>query len=249
MLTKSENQPMNRFLQLAALLAVTLPLSARAQQGGDGLLSIRAVLHDPVHPVAELYLPDRTGAVVKLKLVGEGLAETQIAKTANGSLVLFDKAGVDLKNPAASLAATAQIPAGMKRAIVVVVPNNPGMKPAYRMVLIDDSPGVFPGGESRVLSMVAFDAALEAGEHKLQLKPAGVTRVPAVKKVNEYNMAQTNFFYKENGVWTPFTERQLQYLEEYRRVFLVYVTPGSTQPFVTTIVDTVPAVMPPAPGG
>jgi hypothetical protein len=29
----------------------------------------------------------------------------------------------------------------------------------------------------------------------------------------------------------------LQYLDTTRRIFLVYLTPGSTQPFVTTIVD------------
>jgi len=232
--------------RLSAIVAALLPMSGHAQQGGGALLPIRAVLHDPVNPVADLYLPDQTGQVVKLKLVGEGLSEVQIAQPANGSLVIFNKAGVDVRNPTASLAATARIPEGMKRAIVVVVPNAPGANPAYRMVLIDDSPGVFPGGESRVLSLVSFDAALEAGEHKLQLKPAAVTRLPEVTKVNEYNMAQTNFYYKEGDVWTPFTERQLQYLKEFRRVFLVYVTPGSTQPFVTTIVDTAPAEAPKA---
>lgn len=225
-------------------MAAILATPATAQQA-DVTLPIRAVLHDPVNPVADLYLPDPVGQVVKLKLVGEGLAETQPARILNGSLVLYNKAAVDPKNPAASLAATARVPAGMKRAIVVVVPNAPGAQPAYRMVLIDDSPGVFPGGESRVLSMVAFDAAVEAGEHKFQLKPAAVTRIPEVKKVNEFNMAQTNFFYKDNGVWTPFTERQLQFLNEFRRIFLIYVTPGSTQPFVTTIVDTIPAAPPP----
>jgi hypothetical protein len=156
-------------------------------------------------------------------------------------LVLYNKQVIDPKNPGASLAASVKIPAGMKRAIIVVVPAPPDSKPAYRMLLIDDSPGAFPGGESRVISLVAFEAALQAGEHKLPLKPASITKVPAVKQANEFNMAQTNFYYKEGEAWVAFTERQLQYLDEFRRIFLVYLTPGSTQPFVTTIVDTAPA--------
>jgi hypothetical protein len=236
---------MNLKLLLGTLAAVLLPLASPAQQaGGGGSLQIRAVLHDPVNPVADLYLPDQTGQVVKLKLIGEGLSEPQTTTPLNGSLVLYHKPVSDPKNPGTSLAATARIPAGMKRAIIVVVPAAPDTKPAYRMVLIDDSPGAFPGGESRVLSLVSFEAALQAGEHKLPLKPASVTKVPAVKQVSEFNMAQTNFYYKEGPAWVAFTERQLQYLDEFRRIFLVYLTPGSTQPFVTTIVDTAPATLP-----
>ncbi len=234
---------MIRLTRLAALAAVSLPFCLHAQQGA-AMFPIRAVLHDPVNPAAELYLPDQTGQIVKLKLVAEGLSEQQIAVPVNGSLVLYNKAVVDKQNPAASLAASARITDGMKRALVVVVPNKAGASPAYRMLLIDDSPGAFPGGESRVVNMAGFDAALEAGEHKLPLKSAQITRVPEVTKCDEFNMAQTNFYFKDGEAWTPFTERRLQYLKEFRRIFLVYLTPGSTQPFVTTIVDTIPAETP-----
>lgn len=231
---------------LRAILAVALiPVAGQAQQNGNTTsFQVRAVLHDPVNPVAELYLPDQAGKVVKLKLIGEGLSEAQATLPVNGSLIFYNKPVVDPKTPGLSLAASVKIPAGMKRAIVVVLPSEAGTKPAYRMVLIDDTPGAFTGGESRVLSLVPFEAALQAGEHKLPVKPASVTKVPVVKQLNEYNMAQTNFYYKEGEAWVAFTERQLQYLNEFRRIFLIYLTPGSTQPFVTTIVDTLPAVLP-----
>ena len=237
---------MNLQALVSALAVVVLfPTAGHAQQNAPtASFQVRAVLHDPVNPVAELYLPDPAGQVVKLKLIGEGLSEAQATTPVNGSLILYNKPVVDPKNPGPSLAASVKIPAGMKRAIVVVLPSAPDTKPAYRMVLIDDSPGAFTGGESRVLSLVSFEAALQAGEHKLPVKPASVTKVPAVKQVNEFNMAQTNFYYKEGEAWVAFTERQLQYLKEFRRIFLVYLTPGSTQPFVTTIVDALPAVLP-----
>ncbi|MBN8461072.1 MAG: hypothetical protein J0M04_24865 [Verrucomicrobia bacterium] len=234
---------MIRPFRLALLAAAIIPAAVQAQQGAAAL-PIRAVLHDPVNPAAELYLPEQSGQIAKLKLVAEGFSEQQIALPANGSLVLYNKATIDRQNPAAALAASAKIPDDMRRALVVVVPNKPGASPAYRMLLIDDSPGKFPGGESRVVNMAGFDAAMEAGEHKLPLKSAQITRVPEVTKCDEFNMAQTNFYYKEGEAWTPFTERRLQFLKEFRRVFLIYLTPGSTQPFVTTVLDTIPAETP-----
>jgi diguanylate cyclase (GGDEF)-like protein len=188
---------MNLKSLFCAIIAVFIPTMGQAQQApGSGSFQIRAVLHDPVNPVADLYLPDQAGQVVKLKLVGEGLSDAQGTTPSNGSLVLYNKQVIDPKNPGASLAASVKIPEGMKRAIIVVVPAPADSKPAYRMLLIDDSPGAFPGGESRVISLVAFEAALQAGEHKLPLKPASITKVPAVKQANEFNMAQTNFYFK-----------------------------------------------------
>ena len=37
-----------------------------------------------------------------------------------------------------------------------------------------------------------------------------------------------------------FTERQLQYLDACRRLFILHATPGALQPTITTIVDTAP---------
>jgi len=45
-----------------------------------------------------------------------------------------------------------------------------------------------------------------------------------------------------------FTERQMQYLEDYRRIFVVHVTPGAVAPTVTSIVDIAPAPVPKEPG-
>ena len=235
-------------LSLTVLFALFLPVSAHAQNAeGSGLFQIRAVLHDPVNPVADLFLTDQSGGIVKLNLTPSSLSQPQMARPLNGSLVFYSTAAIDPKNPQASVAATIKIPENTRRAIVVVLPSAPNSSPKYRMVIIDDSAAGFPKGESRVLSLVPVDTAVEAGEHKLPVNPGKVTSVPAVRKVNEFNMAQTNFYYKEGTSWVAFTERQLQYLDEFRRLFIVHVTPGSTQPFVTTIVDTTAAATPAQP--
>ena len=222
-----------------------LPVAGHAQdKEAVPPVQIRAVLHDPMHPAAELFYTDRKGVVVKLDFRPQDLSRPLFTLPVNGSLVLYDKANIDPKNPEASLAASVKLPPNIKRAMVVVLPAPAGSKPAYRMVLIDDSAKAFPKGESRALPLVSVETAIQAGEHKLPIHPGKITNVPPVRKVNEFNMAQTNFYYKQGETWVPFTERQLQYLDAYRRVFIIHVTPGALQPSVTTIVDTTPTLPP-----
>lgn len=208
-------------------------------------LMIRAAYHNPVKPFAELFIADQTGLVVPLPLVAEGLSSPQVTLPVNGSLVLYKDKVVDPKNPQASVAASAKIPADWKKVIVLIFPAATAAENAgYRILLINDAPNAFKKGESRVINLTQADTAMQAGEHKIPLPSGKVSELPAVKKVNEYNMAQTNFYYKEGEEWVAFTERQLQYLDTTKRIFLIYLTPGSTQPFVTTIVDNTPEFIP-----
>ena len=230
------------------LSALWLTVAAHAQPPDGAVpVQIRAVLHDPVHPAAELYLTDASGAAVKVNFVAGGFSEVYSTVAVNGALTLYNSPGIDPKNPAANVAATVTVPPDTKRAMVIVVPAPTDAKPPYRMVLINDSPTAFPKGESRVLNLVPVEMAIAAGEHKLPVRVGQITPVPPVKKVNEFNIAQTNFHYKNGDSWVVFTERQLQYLDAYRRVFIIHTTPGSAEPFVTTILDTAPAVLPQPP--
>jgi hypothetical protein len=222
---------------LSILALVGLSLSAHAQ-AKEAPVQIRAVLHDPVHPTAELFYPNEAGTVVKLDFRPQDLSRELSILPVNGSLVLYDKAVIDPKKPEASLAACVRLPPDLKRAMVVVMPAPEGEKPAYRMVVIDDSEKAFPGGESRALPLIGVETAIQAGEHRLPIHPGKITSVPPVTKRDEYNMAQTNFYYQQGKAWVPFTERQLQYLDASRRLFIIHATPGALQPTITTIVDT-----------
>jgi len=230
---------------LCVLTVLWLPATVHAKPGKAKVpLQIRAVLLDPAHPAGELFYPDKKGEAVKLNFRPQDLTPPLFTLPVDGSLVLYDKANIDPKDPKASLTASVKLPPDIKRAIIVVVPEPVGSTPAYRMVLIDDSAKGFPKGESRVLSLVAMETTFEAGEHKLTIPPGGITRVPPVKKIDEFNMAQTNFHYQQSGSWVAFSQRQLQFLDALRRVFIIHVTPGALQPTVTTIVDTMPALSP-----
>jgi hypothetical protein len=226
-------------VSFSILAVIGLSLAVHAQEKEKPVpVTFRAVLHDPVNPTADLYYTDEAGAVVQLNFRPRDLTEGLLTLPVNGSLVLYDKAAIDPENPAESLAASVKLPPDMKRAIVLVLPSPDGSKPAYRMLVIDDSAKAFPKGESRALSLVSVETAIQAGEHKLPVHPGKITRVPPVRKVNEFNMAQTNFYYKQGESWVAFTERQLQFIDANRRIFIIYSTPGALQPAIATIVDT-----------
>ena len=236
---------MNLKHSLCILSAFWLPLVADAKPNKAAKpVQIRAVLHNPANPVAELFYPDQKGAVVKLEFRPQDLTQPLSTLPVDGSLVLYHKAGVDPKNRAANVAASVKLPPNIKRAVVVVSPAPAGSEPAYRLELIDDSAQAFPKGESRVVSLVSMETTLNVGEHQLKVSPGTVTRVPVVTKVDEYNMAPTSFSYKEADSPVTFSERQLQYLDGFRRIFIVHTPLGGTQPTVTTIVDTSPVDMP-----
>lgn len=226
---------------LPLIVSLVFPLVANAQEGQAAPpLQIRSMLHDPVNPVADLFVADKSGRIVKLDLAQASLGQPQITVPQNGNIVLYDKAAVDPQKPQASLAGSVKVPAGCTRCILILLRNEADKKPGFKVLALDDGPKGFPKGETRVLSLLPVDTAMEAGEHKLSVPSGKITSVPAVKKVNEFNMAQMNFYYKEGPQWMPFSERQIQFLDEFRRIIVLHVTPGATFPLATTVVDTAP---------
>ena len=207
-------------------------------------LRLRAVLLDPVNPNPELYVPAAAGGMARIEFVEGALSEAIEVAAPEGLLAVYRTAQVDPEKPGDGLAAKAKVPAEMRRLMAVVVPNPQKGGDPYRLLLIDEDPEKFGKGQSRILSFLPVETAVEAGEHRLRVKPAGITALPAVTKRNEFNMAQTNFYIREGEHWTPFTERQMQYLDEYRRLFLLYVSPGAEHPAVMTILDVAPAPPP-----
>lgn len=228
---------------VTALAIVALSLEGRAQEKEKPApVRIRVVLHDPVRPVAELFYLDSEEKIARVEFRPQDFSDAFLTLPVDGALVLYDKAAVDPANPGASVAAKVSLPQGLKQAACVILPGPADGSPAYRMVLIEDSEAAFPPGESRVLSLIKTDTAIQAGEHRVPVRPGKVNRVPPVRKVDAFNMAQTNFYYQHAGSWIAFAERQLQYVDACRRLFIVHATPGALQPTVTTIVDTNPRV-------
>ena len=106
---------MTRKHSLWILTFFWLPVAGHAQdKEAVPPVQIRAVLHDPVHPAAELFYTDKKGVVAKLDFRPQDLSRPLFTLPVNGSLVLYDKADIDPKNPEASLAASCKLPPNIK---------------------------------------------------------------------------------------------------------------------------------------
>lgn len=230
-----------RLIHMAALgFAAASGILEAQEPAKESSLMVRAVLHDPSKPDSEFFFGRLGDAGEPVKLTSEGLGEAQKWPVENGNLNLFSSAKVDKNKPLANLAATVKVPTGQGRAIVVILPAGKATPP-YRLVLIPDDPKTFPWGQSKAVNLTPTEFAIEAGEHKLPLPSGKVTEIPKVTKVDEFNRAQTNFYFKQDKRWAIAAERQMQYLPALRRVFLIYQSPGALAPDVRTIVDQLPA--------
>ncbi len=225
----------------ACLLSLALCLTAAAQESpAAAKLRLRAVLHDPLSPHAELYVRDAAGALVRLYLALEGLTEAQNVSLTDGTLQLFSSATVDPAKPLEHLAATVAVPADVKRAIVLVFPAGGDAKPPYRMMVISDGAAAFPKAESRVVNLTRLQMAMKAGEHSVKLPASSVSKVPKVAKLNGLNQAQTEFYRKGKGEneWLLLAERPMQFTDGLRNIILIYQMPNVEAPQLRTLVDT-----------
>jgi len=215
-------------------------LTAAAQQPAATKRRLRAVLHDPISPFAELYVRDTAGTPTRLNLAMEGLTDAQTVSVQNGTLQLFSSATIDPAKPLAHLAATVAVPADVSQAIVFIFPAGADAKPPYRMMVLNDAAAAFPKGETRVLNMTKLQLAMKAGEHSVKLPPAAVSAVPKVTKLNDLNQAQTEFYRKGEGEneWLLLAERPMQFTDGVRNIILMYQMPNVEEPQLRTIIDT-----------
>jgi hypothetical protein len=226
---------------LFSLLAASwLPSIASAQRQ----IEVRAVLNDPVNSGATFQVQTAPKVFNALPLVAEGLSAPVKVELIQDRLTLHGPSGADPNVPPPVIASAA-VPSGAQRCIVVIAPAEKNATTPYRAIAFDDSRQAFPYGEARIVNFTPGLLAVRAGSIKLPLPAGQVTALPEIKDVNPYNMAQTNFYTKSGNEWVAITERQLQYVKTLRRVFIASVSPHAIAPSVRTISDLEPVALPP----
>lgn len=220
------------------MLAAGLSVTAFAQPEASAKVRIRAVLHDPMKPFAEMYVADATGKLERLNLAMEGLTEPQTVTLPKGVLMLYSSSTIDATKPLANLLASAAVPEGVKQAIVFILPAADEGKAPYKLMVLNDSAAAFPRGESRVINLTRLPLAVRVGEHSLEVAPAKIVAVPRVTKLNATNQAQTSFYRKADKEWVLLSERPMQFTATLRNLFLIYLMPNVEAPQIRTLIDT-----------
>jgi hypothetical protein len=225
---------MRKILALITFVAFGLP--AYAQPPAAKPLLISAFLQDPTKPNIKLFIKGKDEKLGPLNLVPGSLSKAQETIAVGGTFTLFSSAAVDPQNPAASLAGSVTVPAGINQAFAIIVPSPAGKTPPYQIVLIDRSPATFKSRESRILALTNLELATQVGEHKLPILPGKITPVPPVVKVDAFNMAQTNFYFKKEGQYTSLNESRIKFLNDQRQLFIIGMR-ANGNPTLTTLID------------
>lgn len=229
--------------KIKCLILVALMGTSHSQETAG--CSLRFTLHDPINPVADLYVKNAAGEMEKIPFLPQALSQPMAVLPQDQTLLLYSKPEIDPKEPLKNLAARCEL--ACRRGMIVVIPAAPKSKLPYLVFALDDDSQNFGKGESRVLNVTQVEMAAEFGGAKYAIHPGKFSAINKVTKVNEFNMGQANFYYKHDDAWVLFSERQLQFLDNTRRLFIVYTTPGSTVPFLLTIADHAPTIIPATP--
>lgn len=146
-------------------------------------------------------------------------------------------------------AATARIPAGVNKAILLFVAGAPGQDALpWRVFVIEDSPKNFPDGGAYVANFHQQDIRFVLGQSKLMLKPGSAHGFERPEKRDAFNMAPVIFQFQQKEDWRTASESMLRFTPGVRYLIIAYVDPASKRPRIATYQDFVvrPAA-PPAP--
>lgn len=126
----------------------------------------------------------------------------------------------NLEGPPISVA---NIPAGMKSALVLFFPaegNKDNM--VYRTTVIDASLQGIPKDGALVMNLYHKEVRTVIGEHRLALPPGKTAGVARPKDRNDYNMSPVVFLTESNGEWKVASETLVRFPEENQQFFISY---------------------------
>ena len=145
--------------------------------------------------------------------------------------------------------ANARIPDGVDKAILVFIttPGKAAASPAWKIMVIADSPKNFPPGGAFIANFYNKDIRFIIGEHKGMLRPGGSHGYAMPEERDTFNMAPVVFEFQTGDKWRIANESSLRFLPDLRFLIFAYVDPVSGRPRINTYQDVPPPAPPAAP--
>jgi hypothetical protein len=214
---------------LSFCLLLLFPTFAMAQEGRK--VTCRMVALDSTNPPPPMLTASGDGAEVKVTVPTGSISEEMSLFSKTDSFNFFNASD---KKPAA----TVNLPAGMKAAILLFVagPKNPAAQ-TWRIFVIEDSAKNFPDGGAFVANFHNKNIRFVIGEHKIMLKPAGSIGVPRPNDHDDFNMAAVTFQFQQDDTWRDASESTLRFLPGTRYLMVAFVDPASGRPRILTFPD------------
>jgi hypothetical protein len=134
-------------------------------------------------------------------------------------------------------ACTVTLPATVRQALVVFMPNAKNAALPWRAFAIEDSEKTFPNGGALVINLHNADIRFAIGENKYLLKPGDRYAMQPPKQRDEFNMATMTFEFSLQDQWIKASESRLRFTEGLRYLMLAYRDPASQRPRLSTYQD------------
>jgi hypothetical protein len=146
-------------------------------------------------------------------------------------------------------ACTVTLPANVRQALVVFMPNARDAALPWRAFAIEDSEKAFPNGGALVINLHNANIRFAIGEYKYMLKPGDSYGMQMPKQRDEFNTATVTFEFSHQDQWIKASESRLRFTEGLRYLMLAYRDPTSQRPRLSTYQDGPYTPLPPAEKG
>lgn len=162
------------------------------------------------------------------------------AVAVNGALRICDKpAAVEGKVTHPALA-TAKVPAGVKRALVILVPAPNGSKEPYRSLVLNHDLQDFPLGVYRMINISPYPIRGAISRNFIEAKPGGIANLELTGQPG--TIAPVRFEFFDQGRWNLLTETRCAIRKDRRWLTCIYQDPVSGRMNIRSIPDRRPVI-------
>jgi hypothetical protein len=128
-----------------------------------------------------------------------------------------------------------KIPAGIRRALVVLFPNPKNPKEPYRSLVLDHGLKGFPLGVYRLINVSPYPVRGIIGRETAQVKPGGIAQLELMGEPGA--TAQMRFEFFDKNRWNLLTESRCAIRKDRRWLACIYSDPATGRMNIRSIPD------------
>lgn len=206
------------------LIVLIACLVAPVLHGKDVLVTCRFLCFEPAKDgTTTLVAPGKDGNSEKIPLTADTLSQPIVLKSEKG-VITFLKEGSETVP-----AATAQIPAAAKDAIIFFLPTTKdGL--IHETLVLDASVKAFPKGSSVIVNTCQQKAKITIGEHEFEIPPNASANHGRPATLDEFNMATVKAQLEIDQSWRTAFESNVRFVGDQRNLFVTYIDPVTKRP-------------------
>lgn len=225
---------MSRLLRFIAALLPALALVAGAQEVPRLKVCLYAFGYAP--GLEDVHLRTGPEAFTKVELSTANIVGPVTALAPDGKITLHGPPETNAQGETVyPVVATATIPGGLRRALVVLLPDAADAAAPYRTLVLEHDAAGFPLGTYRLINLSTHPIRGAVGRTVVQAKPGGLATLAL--EGDPGAVLPVRFEYREGERWNRLTETRCAVRKDRRWLMCVYRDPKSGRLNIRSIPD------------